>query len=442
MNNQKRRSVRLIFLLLAVTTGLTTYSTSGGAQAAAPVIERFDVESEDRLVVGSRLRFTIEGSPGAVASVRINGIKQRIPLKEVEEGVYEGAYTVKAGDRIIAGSSARATLKKGNRSSSTILQQSLGVTDALTGNIPGVLPTGIQSFSATPIEKIEPGADIEFTLVGTPGGQASVSIEGLAGSVPLREVKSGRYQGGYTIRRADKIPDSARASGTLIANGRTLRTGLIQSLTSVSRALIRNLSPRDGETVATGGQTSISGSFDDSSRAGIDPKSVKLMVSGVDVTRNTVVTPQFFNYQTELRSGTHTAVITAKDYAGNPLSQSWTFMVSDQAGTTGGAASALPLEILSHQNNTEIGTGVSTIRGRTAPDAMIDVQVVSVIPVFGMFGYSQKQQGQTTRADASGNFAFNLQPQTVTQGTRYEVTLTASKNGVSQISNLTLLQKP
>lgn len=443
--NIQRRVAGFALSLLAVFAVIGTYPSSTYAQskAKAPVIEEFDVESEDRLVVGSRLRFSVEGSSRAAASVRISGIKQRIPLKEVEEGVYEGTYTVKAGDRITTASTARATLKRQNRSSSAVLQESLGVTTTLIAAVPAILPNvlAIESFTATPIEKIEPGADLEFAMIGTPGGQAAVSIEGLASSVALREVKNGHYQGSYTVRRADKISADARVSGTLAVGGKTLRTNLNQSLTAIAkRPLIRNLSPREGETVAVGNLISVSGTFDDSSGIGIDPKSVKLVVSGTNVTPNTVITSQFFNYQTSLQAGTYTTAVTAKDYAGNAVSQIWTFKVSGQAVAT----SALPLEILSHQNNAEIGTGLAEIRGRTAPDATIDIQVVGVSAIFGIFGVSQRQQGQSTRADANGNFAFNFQPQTTNNGSkasRYEFTLTASKNGQSQVANLNLVQK-
>lgn len=426
-------ALRFVIFLLAAFATIGIHPPSARAETAskAPVIDQFAVESE--LVAGSRLRFTIEGSPRAVASVRISGIEQQIPLKEVEEGVYQGTYTVKTGDRITAGSTARATLKQRNRSISAVLQGSLGVTAAPIADVPA-----IESFTATPIEKIEPGADLEFAMIGTPGGQASVNIEGLAGSVALREVKSGRYQGSYTIRRADKISADARVSGTLVVRGKTLRTSLNQALTAVAkRPLIWNLSPRDGETVAAGNLTSVSGAFDDINDGGIDPKSVELMVSGRDVTRNTVITSQSFNYQADLPVGTHTAVITARDDAGNAVNQTWTFKVSGQAVAT----NALPLEILSHQNNAEIGTGLTEIRGRTAPDAMVDLQVVGGSTILDIFGVSQKHPAQSTRADANGNFAFAFQPQTMVKGTRYEITLTASKNGVSQVARLTLVQK-
>ncbi len=439
----QRRFARLALSLLTVFVLIGVCLPSAHAQnkPKAPVIEQFDVESEDQLVAGSKLRFTIEGSSRASASVRISGINRRIPLKEIEEGVYEGSYTVKTGDRITDDSAARATLKRGNRSTSAVLQESLGVTAAETTVAPVITPNvqSIESFTSTPIEKIEPGADLEFLMIGTPGGQASVSIEGLPSSVALREAKNGRYEGQYTIRRADKIPSQARVFGTLVVGGKTLRTSLNQALTAVAkRPLIRNLSPGDGETLGAGNLTSISGSFEDSGGLGIDPKSVRLVVAGTDVTRNTVITSQFFNYRTDLQPGAYTATVTAKDLAGNAVNQAWTFKVSAPAATT---TTALPLQILSPASNTEIGTGVTQVRGRTAPDAMVEVQAIGVSAIFGVFGFSQNQPVQSTRADANGNFAFNFQPQATTKGTRYEINVTASKNGLSQVANLKLFLK-
>lgn len=434
----------LSLLTVFVLTGAFLPSAHAQNKPKAPVIEQFDVESDDRLVVGSKLRFTIEGSPRASASVRISGVNQRIPLKEVEEGVYEGSYTVKTGDRITDDSAARATLKRGNRSTSAVLQESLGVTAAVSAVAPVISPNvrAIERFTSTPIEKIEPGADLEFLMIGTPGGQASVSIEGLASSVALREVKVGRYEGRYTIRRADKIPAQARVFGNLVVGGKTLRTSLNQALTAVAkRPLIRNLSPSNGETVVAGNLTSISGSFEDSSGVGIDPKSVRLVVAGTEVTRNTVITSQFFNYRTDLQPGAYTAVVTAKDLAGNAVNQTWTFKVSAQAATAATTPTVLPLQILSPANNTEIGAGLTQVRGRTTPDAMVEVQAIGVSAIFGLFGVSQNQPAQSTRADANGNFAFNFQPQTTSKGTRYEITVTASKNGLSQVANLKLFLK-
>lgn len=425
-------------LLVLAMAGIYPQPAHAQSTAARPVIEQFYVDSNDQLVPGSQLAFTIEGTPGASASVRISGIKRRILLREVEAGVYEGTYTVRSGDRITDTSAARGTLKKRNRSSSVLLEESLGVTVASV-LAPVTLPDQltIESLSVTPVDRLEPGAELRFAMVGTPGGQASFSIEGVANGMPMREVRSGRYEGSYTIRRAEQLTSGTRVTGMLVANGKTLRTSLNQALVVAARgSLIRNLSPRDGETLAVGERALISGTFDDSTGRGIDPDSVKVMVAGTDITRNSVITPQYFNYRGDLEPGAYPVVVTARDLAGNAVRQAWSFTVAGSAAPAG-----LSLQILSHDNGSSIGLGSTEIRGRTARDATVDVQVMGYSQIYGAFGVSQKLLSQTVRADANGNFTFSFQPQNASPGARYDITMTASKGGLSKTATLTLIQK-
>ena len=444
-NRARGRWSALPALLLSALVGISAlvFTEPAAAQSsnAAPKISEFYVDSEDQLRVGSTLDFTLEGSSRGVASVRVSGIEARIPLKEVELGVYEGRYTVKAGDRISSTTTARATLKRRNRSTSLLLGESLGVTvNAVlppTPVQPGVL--AIESLTLTPIDKIEAGADLDFTMVASPGGQASVNIEGVTNPVILREIRSGTYTGSYTVRRSDRIANNARVTGTLLASGRTLRIPLNQSLVaSVKRPVIGNLLPVDGARLASGASVSISGTFDDSSGGGVDPASVVLVVGGRDVTRSAVITPQFFNYRAELDASTHTAVVTAKDRAGNSLRQSWQFTVLTAAAAT---STALPLELTSHQNQSQIVAGQIDLRGRTAPDATVDAQVTSVSTIFGMLGLSQNLLTQSVRADANGNFLISFAaPAMPKGGGRLQITLTANKGSQRQVQNLVLVQ--
>ena len=434
-------------LLLSVFIGISALGLSEPAAAqsskVAPKISEFYVDAEeDQLRAGSTLDFTLEGTSRGSASVRISGIVARIPLKEVEPGVYEGRYSVKASDRISSATTARATLKRRNRSTSMLLDESLGVTVNAALPVPTPVQPGvlaIDSLTVTPIDKIEAGADLDFTMVASPGGQASVSIEGLAGPFALREIRSGTYTGSYTVRRSDRIANNPRVTGTLVASGRTLRIPLNQSLVaSVKRPAIGNLSPGDGTRLASGASVSISGTFDDSSGGGVDPTSVMLVVAGRDVTRSTVVTSQFFNYRTELDAGNYTAVVVAKDRAGNSLRQSWQFTVLTSSAAT---STALPLEVTSHQNQSQIVAGQIDLRGRTAPDATVDAQVTSVSTIFGMLGLSQNLLTQSVRADANGNFLIRFAaPAMPKGGGRLQISLTASKGSQRQVQNLVLIQ--
>lgn len=432
------------FSLLLLTFGsIATVSQPAYAQRVMqPQIDEFYVTPANQLTHGTELTFTVEGTPRGKASVRVNGINRNIPLKEVARGIYEATYTISSKDRITARTMMRATLRVRNQS--TVSTQALSSDAAPVASAPPAPPTppagvlAIQRFTVTPINKIEPGADLKFAINGTPGAKASFTIDGVTKDVPMQEVKSGHYEGSYTIRRLDSFPSSLSIIGTLEANGQVMRSRLNQALvTDAKPPVVKNVSPREGETVA-GNLILISATFDDAGGVGVDTNSVRIMLSGNDVTRNATITPQFFNYRADLRPGNYPVEVNAKDLAGNAVRYNWTFMVAGQAPA---AAAVLPLQILSHANNAQVGTGVVEVRGRSAPDAKIDVQVQAVAQIAGFFGMNQQIFNQSLRADASGNFGFSFQPQIPIPGTRYEIAMNASKADLNKEMKLVLFQQ-
>jgi hypothetical protein len=95
------------------------------ARIAAPKIDRFDIDPPSRLVAGEALIFRISGSSSGTASVRIDGVKGKIALREVMTGVYEGAYTIGDGDQIVADSVVIGSLRLGNQERIAVLDQPL-----------------------------------------------------------------------------------------------------------------------------------------------------------------------------------------------------------------------------------------------------------------------------------------------------------------------------
>lgn len=446
-----RQHVFSSFLLLMAFAPVGTISQPACAQrAGSPAIDKFFVESDNRLAPGAELTFTIEGTPRGNASVRISGLKKNIPLQEVSSGVYEGGYTIKRKDRITPGNTVRATLRTGGRSIGETyrLSSSFGPAPGVAAApphppapapVPAPQPAAprIDRFTATPIGKIEPGADLRFSMLGTPGAQASFTIEGVAKNVPMQEVTRGNYEGGYTIRRLDHFPATVNIFGTLEVNGQAIGARLNQALIAdATPPVIRNISPRDGETVAAGNPTSISANFDDSGGVGVDASSVRVMVGGRDVTQRSKVTPQFFNYSENLQPGRYAVEVIARDLAGNAMRYAWTFAVAPQP-----APASLPLQILSHANNAQVSGGTIEIRGRTAPDARVDVRVQGLSSVAGFFGVRQQIYDQSLRADPNGNFAFSFRPQIAVPGTRYEITMNAAKADLRTESQLVLFQQ-
>ncbi len=438
-----RKQLLSFLLLLSAFAPIGTLSVPAYAQRAAspPEIDRFTVDSDNRLRPGAELTFTVEGTPRGKASVRISGLNRNIPLKEVSRGVYEGGYTIKRTDRITASNTVRATLRAGKRATGETYSFPSGYGSARRAEAPPATQPAapkIDRFTATPINNIEPGADLKFAMTGTPGAKAYFTIEGVATNVPMQEVRSGQYEGSYTIRRSDHFPSPVNVFGTLEANGQAIGARLNQALIVDAKSpVIGNVSPRDGETVAAGKQTSISATFDDGGGVGIDPKSVRVVVSGRDITQNSQITPKFFNYYSaNLQPGRYPVEVTASDLAGNAVRHAWTFFVAAQA-----AAATLPLQVLSHANNAQVSGGVTEVRGRTAPDAKVDVRVQGISSLAGLFGVTQQIHDQSLRADANGNFGFSFRPQYAAAGTRYEITLNATKADLNTETKLVLFQQ-
>jgi outer membrane lipoprotein SlyB len=83
------------------------------------------VNPPNDLLAGSELLFTLEGSPDASASVRINGVRGKLALEQVRPGVYEGAYAIKNRDRIAPDTVVTGNLRLGSMEQSKVLSQSL-----------------------------------------------------------------------------------------------------------------------------------------------------------------------------------------------------------------------------------------------------------------------------------------------------------------------------
>lgn len=421
------RTLRRWFALLCALSfvGLSPLAAEAAPKKRGPPpqITAFELEPVDKVAAGTELFFRVTGTPNGRASVKVGGVNRTLVLEEVDDGVYEGGYTLRAVDKASLASSARATLRVAGRSSSTTMAR-LGAAPPQAQQPPQPpqqgRPLAINRFSVQPVAKLEPGEELKFQLEGTPGARASFTIENVAANLPMREVAPGRYEGAYTIRRLDKLTGGVPIVATLEAGGQGVRTALNRAsvLADTRPPVVRHVFPRDGDIVPAG-TVAVAGTFDDQGGLGVDPKSVKLVVGGRDVTSNATITPQSFTYRAELGAGTYAADVSARDAAGNAVRQAWTFAVQAPQQV------ALPLELTSHAPNAVVPRGPIEIRGRTAPGARVNVDVVGVANVAGLMGLSQPLFKDTLTADAGGNFRFNFTPAFSAPGLRYEVDLKA-----------------
>lgn len=73
----------------------------------------------------------------------------------------------------------------------------------------------IGGFDVKQVRKLTAGTELSFTLYGTPGGIAIVSVPGATGRLLLEERETGFYEGVYTIKTADRIPNNSRVTANL-----------------------------------------------------------------------------------------------------------------------------------------------------------------------------------------------------------------------------------
>ena len=442
--------------------------------AAAPQTRGLEVNADNGVAPGSQIRFTLEATPGGQASARVPGLEAPVALREVSPGQYSGGYTVRRNDRIDPAAVIKVNLTAGGRTavgaftfppsfmqpvavaSVPLRPIAIAPAPAATYSVqPATVqavaaPLRIERFAVAPLGRAEPGAELRFRLNGMPGAAAWLDIPGVVRRLPLREVRTGVYEGGYILRQQDNLAAAGPVTATLRSDDNRIVTAtLSQPLVIDNRPpQIGNLSPRQGDTVS-GGPMLMAGTFDDAAGAGVDPQSVRIVVSGRDVTSLAQITPREFSFRGRLPPGRHTVEVTAADRSGNVAQKAWSFDVG--SSVLGAAPISLPLMVMSHQNNGSIGHDGTVIRGRTAPFATVQVRVDAISPTSRRVeaGVAERLLAASVQADANGDFSFDFNPRYVRDnasslpvpGTRYELSLTAIRDNVSSESRLMLFQR-
>jgi outer membrane lipoprotein SlyB len=209
----------------------------------APTIQSFDVDEVRRLRPGRDLDFTLDGTPGGKATLRINGARKVVQLRETAPGRYRGTYTIAKRDRILPNSRVTATLRVGNRSTTEVLNESLVRDMPAPGDraIAAAAPR-VERFQMDPVREIDAGSELNFYVTGTPGATVVLDIAGARDSISLPEVAPGQYRGTYTVRRADRLrPDS-----TVTAN---IRSGNMTSTATLGQPLLATATTADAPRV-------------------------------------------------------------------------------------------------------------------------------------------------------------------------------------------------
>ena len=88
----------------------------------------------------------------------------------------------------------------------------------------------VSSVDVRPVDRVEPGADLDFTIWGTSGAVATLQIEGAARPLTLYEDSPGVYRGTYTVARRDRIGPDSRVTVNLRRGNRVATASLAEPL--------------------------------------------------------------------------------------------------------------------------------------------------------------------------------------------------------------------
>lgn len=200
-----------------VTSGVLSESLQGGRRhdrphrgdhAVMPKIERFDVRGSYDLRPGNELNFMLRGTPGAKVDMHIDGTRGVFFLPEVHPGEYEGAYTIRRGDRIARATTVTANLRLDGR----VTTATLGKPLQLTGNAPPRSPSEVRYCSncatVEAINVVEVKGDGNY--LGTIGGGVLGALVGNqvgGGNGRTAAQIAGALGGAYVGRNIDRQND-------------------------------------------------------------------------------------------------------------------------------------------------------------------------------------------------------------------------------------------
>jgi hypothetical protein len=197
----------------------------------------------------------------------------------------------------------------------------------------------IERFVLRGFGSFEPGSEVRFRMLGTPGGRATLTIPASGATYAMTETRPGVYEAEYRLRWRDNPGSLARATATLENFGQrtSARVDIVRDSAGWDHGprrddrapVVTGLTPSHGDRVGDRRDTRIAARLADEG-SGIDPRSVTLRVDGRDVTRRARVDNDEVSYREDLRPGRHVAEVVVRDRAGNTTRRAWSFDVVDR----------------------------------------------------------------------------------------------------------------
>ncbi|HEY5799847.1 MAG TPA: hypothetical protein VIT92_06485, partial [Burkholderiaceae bacterium] len=93
----------------------------------------------------------------------------------------------------------------------------------------------IDGFNVDEVRRLEPGAELNFDVYGTPGATVTLRIAGANRNLTLYETEPGLYEGVYTISARDSITADSAVTANLRVGNRVASAVLGESLQRMGR---------------------------------------------------------------------------------------------------------------------------------------------------------------------------------------------------------------
>ncbi|GFE69930.1 hypothetical protein [Chroococcus sp. FPU101] len=304
----------------------------------------------------------------------------------------------------------------------------------------------ISSFSVESVDDLSPGRELVFSLEGTPKSKVTMSIGTVASNIPMREVRSGYYEARYTIRSQDRITDQTAIQANLQQGNRGATARLQEPLIarentqdSTNRALsIEQFTAKTVDNFEPG--TELVFMLDGTPKA-----NATYSIDGVtyDQPMREVSEGRYEGRYVIRRQDAFPSSgvqVTASLEKGERTVRARLDRDLVASNSSSSSSTELPLEIVSPNNNSEINGTVEVV-GKSAPNSTVTINVTAQNNLVGVVGVNRNVFSKTVQADGQGNFSFSFKPSNILPGTRYEISLNATKGTQTNEETLVLVQR-
>ena len=376
-------------------TGTTDPIPGGGVPAnSAPQIQLVSHNAAGPLKAGSRLDVTVRATTGQRIAFSLGARIQNVPLYEstVQPGVYNGSYTVKAGDDVL-NARVLARLSAANGFEDTAQSVEPVTIDTVPPNIYGTFPANNGFVNVNQPNIVVLANDLNGSGLGGAtmeivNGNARIPVQATVSPEQVSATVPQPLSGLVSVRAviSDKAGNSSIANFSFTVAGAT--AGGIQSF---SQGATRPLNTGETVPLILKGNPAGQASFD------VIDANNRIVASNLPLTedRNT--------------PGTYRANYSVPDDARGDLRFVGRFSPGDGTSTTANAAAPVKILVPVNLSVTAPRDGVTVssplvVSGKGAPGSTVSVSIVATGTQLFILEYNEDLGTQQVRVDANGNW--------------------------------------